>query len=324
MTEKIDISGVRDDDDITGKIISSKDQAQNVSKFINGKVIGISISESDNLLELGFSVTHLRDAMVEIARYLLNSGAILAYGGDTRTGGFSQTLYDLVRLYKMPNESPSASLINFLAWPLSLRVTNETQTSLIDKVTFRKIPPPTDLTIDDSTFLEPVTVPNLLVWAKCLTKMRIEMTRLSDARIFMGGRTTGFKGICPGVLEELLLALSQKKPIYLIGAFGGVTNDCINALQGKRTPSFQFEGYCADSTMYRDFAEEYNRTTSDMKIDYDYFYKTVMNFGLDQLSATNGLSVAENLRLFTTPHFPEIIHLVLKGLNKTFKKRKPD
>lgn len=320
-TETIDISGVRDDDDVTGKVISSKDQAKHMNKFIYGKMVGVSVSESNNLLELGFSVTHLRDAMIEIARYLLNSGAILGYGGDTRAGGFSENLYDLVRLYRAPGESPSAHLINFLAWPLSLRVRNETQASLIDKVTFRKIAPPETLKIDDSEFLEPTTVENLLVWAMCLTKMRIEMNNSSVARIFMGGRTTGFKGICPGVLEELLLALKENKPVYLIGAFGGITKDCISAMQGKKTQSFQFDHYCIGNELYREFVSEYNLRTSEIKIDYDAYYKTIMDFGLRQLSETNGLSESDNLRLFVTPHFPEIIYLVLKGMKNTFSKK---
>ena len=42
-TETIDISGVRDDDDVTGKVISSKDQAKHMNKFIYGKMVGVSV-----------------------------------------------------------------------------------------------------------------------------------------------------------------------------------------------------------------------------------------------------------------------------------------
>jgi hypothetical protein len=60
------------------------------------RVIAISASESPDMLELGLSDEHLRDAMAEIARHLLALGARLVYGGDLRTHGFSEVLFELV------------------------------------------------------------------------------------------------------------------------------------------------------------------------------------------------------------------------------------
>jgi hypothetical protein len=65
-------------------------------------------------------LAHLEDAMVECARHLLAQGASLAYGGDLRPGGFTTTLFELVRSH---NRVGSKERIrNFLAWPIWLRI----------------------------------------------------------------------------------------------------------------------------------------------------------------------------------------------------------
>ena len=63
-------------------------------------------------------------------------------------------------------------------------------------------------------FLKPDSSENLYVWSRCLTEMREKMEDECNARVFIGGRTKGFKGKCPGILEELLIALENKHPVY--------------------------------------------------------------------------------------------------------------
>lgn len=47
--------------------------------------VGLSISDSPDLMSHGISNMHLDDAMVEFSRYLLVSGAKLMYGGRLKT-----------------------------------------------------------------------------------------------------------------------------------------------------------------------------------------------------------------------------------------------
>ena len=63
------------------------------------KTIGISISDSPDMKALGLGNGHLRDAMTEVATYLLASGDDLAYGGDLRENGFTWTLFELASRY---------------------------------------------------------------------------------------------------------------------------------------------------------------------------------------------------------------------------------
>ena len=63
------------------------------------KTIGISISDSPDMKMLGLGNGHLRDAMTEVATYLMSSGEDLAYGGDLRENGFTWTLFELASRY---------------------------------------------------------------------------------------------------------------------------------------------------------------------------------------------------------------------------------
>ena len=62
--------------------------------------VAISTSESPDMAALGLSEAHLRDAMAELALRLLSSGTSLAYGGDLRSHGFTELLFDLVTRYQ--------------------------------------------------------------------------------------------------------------------------------------------------------------------------------------------------------------------------------
>lgn len=58
-----------------------------------------------------------------------------------------------------------------------------------------------------------------------LTALRHYLTLLLNpgCRVCFGGKTDGFQGKEPGVMEEARLALIYKKPLYLMGGFGGAT-----------------------------------------------------------------------------------------------------
>lgn len=320
MTEEINISNISSDSGGGESIISDKKEVLLRKYFLKGKTIGISISESDNLKELGYGVPHFRDAIIEIARYILASGGKLAYGGDMRQDGFTELIFDLLAYYKADKEfQPNERFYNYLAYPISTTLSLEKEAELRQNVSFRKINPPQDLQIQDTNnFLKPDSPENLYVWTRCLTKMREEMEADCDARIFIGGRTKGFKGKCAGILEELLIALKQNHPIYLIGAFGGITKDIIEALTEKQPASFSSEYF--DNADYKKMFSIFNERHPDNMIDYSKYLSILNSIGLNGIAKQNGLSESDNLRLTTTPHISEMVYLILKGLTNHFTK----
>jgi hypothetical protein len=317
MAEEKNISTISDDSGEGISVISEKGEMLSRKYILKGKTIGISISESDNLSELGYGVPHLKDAVIEIARYILASGGKLAYGGDMRQGGFTELIFDLLAYYKADKTlQPHERFYSYLAYPLSTTLSLEKQAELRQNVSFKKVAPPVDLQIANSNeFLKPDTPENLYVWTRCLTKMREEMETECNARIFIGGRTKGFKGKCAGILEELLIALEQNHPVYLVGAFGGITKDAIEALKRNKPESFSNE-YYFDNDDYKKMFLLFNGKHPDNTINYLKYLSILQKIGLNKIAEQNGLSVEDNLRLTTTPHISEVVYLILKGLNK--------
>ena len=71
---------------------------------LHGKRIAISVSISDELEQLGLSEHHIKDISIEIARYLIVNGATMLYGGDLRSGGFTELFSELSYQYKYLND----------------------------------------------------------------------------------------------------------------------------------------------------------------------------------------------------------------------------
>jgi hypothetical protein len=318
MTENSNISNLSDDTGI-GKIITEKNEILSRRYSLKGRTIGISISESDNLSELGYGLSHMKDAMIEIARYILALGGNLAYGGDMRQGGFTELMFDLLAYYNADKElNPNERFYSYLAFPVSATLSLQKEAELSHIVSFKKVAPPEDLKIvNTNEFLKPDSPYNLYIWARCLTKMREEMEKECNARIFVGGRTNGFKGKCPGILEELLIAIENKHPVYLIGSYGGITKDAIDALIGNKTESFS-ESYQFINKDYLEMVSLFNSKHSETIIDYNLYFSILQSIGLNKIANLNGLSIEDNLRLTKTPHISEIVYLILKGLTNIF------
>jgi hypothetical protein len=321
MSNDHDISNLSIDAGKGNPVILEKEEILSRKYFLKGRTIGISISESDNLAELGFGIAHLKDAVIEIARYIVVAGGTLAYGGDMRQGGFTELIFDLLAYYKADKAlQPNERFYSYLAYPISTSLSSAKEAELRHNVSFKKITPPEDLNIvNPSEFLNPNSTENLYIWTRCLTKMREEMEADCDARIFIGGKTKGFKGKCPGILEELLIALEQKHPTYLIGAFGGITKDSIDALNGKKPESFS-NNYYSDNHDYQVFCTLFNERHPTSLINYENYLSILQKIGMKEIIAHNGLSEVENFRLSITPHISEIVFLVMKGLTNTFAK----
>lgn len=275
--------------------------------------IGISISESpdDELAARGLSHTHLDRAFVEIARQLVAGGASLAYGGDHRVAGFSQTLLDLVRTYEPPDTPNAERIRNYLAWPLYLSLGAEDREALKAVAQIIEVPPPDDLGIDARTFIAPDTAAGRRVWSRCLTAMRRRMNAETDARIFLGGRVTGFKGKYPGLVEEAHLAIAADKPVYLLGGFGGCTAALIEAIRGATPPGLTVEHHRQSDPVYAEMLDTQS-LAPDTPVDYQAIANDFHRAGVRGLN--NGLSDDDNAQLFQTDDIDEMVALVVKGL----------
>lgn len=292
-----------------------------IGDILKDKIIGISVSESDDIEQLGFGNAHLVDCQIEIARYLLSGGMTLMYGGDLRKGGFTRILFDLVQSYSA-NESERRYLISYLGWPLDNELSEDLEATLSDKIEFIRpgLPPNININknLDRHKFKFPMFPEEYAVWAYSMTHMRKQMTEKNDARIFLGGRRDAYRGKYPGLVEEVFQSMEAGKPTYLIGLFGGATRDVVFALEGGE-PLALTDGYQLSKPKMKKRIIFYNKNKplEETEIDYDVLLNFFHKKGIKGLN--NGLSIDENKRLFTTQYLPEIISLIMKGLVNRFK-----
>src|SRR5262249_29961483 len=139
--------------------------------------------------------------------------------------------------------------------------------------------------------------------ARSLTAMRRQMTRSTRARVLLGGKSFGFEGKYPGLVEEAYLAMqgANPQPVYLVGAFGGGARSVIDALQGEDTPVLSREKHELGDPGYKAMAAVFDREAAAGRaepIDYPALANFFRTRGVGFLSRHNGLTEAENQRLF--------------------------
>jgi hypothetical protein len=192
--------------------------------------IALSVSESPDLGPLGLLDAHLRSALGEIARAVLAAGGRLAYGGHLRPDGYTAFL-----VQELERQYLHEDLIQLcIAWPVHRGMSAaqlqaaEDERPLAARITYLDLDgQPVDPLSGRGEDPEPVTPQDT---ARGLTAMRRFMTQRSDARVFLGGKRSGFTGRLPGLMEEALLALEAGVPLYLAAGFGGATLDIARAL----------------------------------------------------------------------------------------------
>nr|VFK29233.1 MAG: TIR domain-containing protein [Candidatus Kentron sp. MB] len=288
---------------------------------LNGRRVGISISDvpSD-----GFSRYHLHGNQSirlaqDLGRHLLARSATLIYGGDLRKGGFTDFILQEAIALKNRLNTDSIHVENHLAWPLYCSdaeiVAWRAKYSAVMETTPHDIPNDVISEVDKDKFLPPSTPENKYIRSRCLTEMRTESIKSSHARICAGGKLSGYSGKMPGVLEEILMALDRKKPVYLLGGFGGVVGEVCKVLRGEPYPepltgTWQIthnEGY----SVLQEIARGYDRHA-----DYEVIESTLKGIELRELARDAGLEEEEYLRLMQTPFVDECVHIVVRGLKE--------
>jgi hypothetical protein len=139
-----------------------------------------------------------------------------------------------------------------------------------------------------------------------------------DARIALGGRFHPHKSKYPGVLEEAVLTLRAKQPLYLVGAFGGCTGAIIEAVRGGAPSKITLADQTAQGDWGREYAaltEKYAADPGESPVEYGDMTAELAANGVAGLN--NGLSEAENLELFESHDFDRIVTLLTAGLRTT-------
>lgn len=284
--------------------------------------IGISVSDSEEYHELGFSEIHQKDITVEATRFLLANGAHLVYGGDLRNGGYTYAFSELAFQYRRREKSSTMLYTNYFGWPIHLNLKHSDEATLKrNRVKVAKVEAPKEVPPKlRNKKIKPDTRENKYYWAMSMSKMRKEMIANCDGRILIGGKLSSYKGFLPGIIEEAYMAIEQNQPIYLIGAFGGASSILIRAIKGENVNELErevMEWYPELEDLHK-VASENGQVIPSIKFILEKFHK----MGLGGLSKINKLSKEQNEILFQTRHLNEMILYVLLGLKKSLGERK--
>lgn len=281
--------------------------------------VGISISE---VAGDGYVINHLdKDHLVrlaqDLARYLLARSATLLYGGDLREGGFTEFILDEAMILQDRIGADIPVVENHLAWPLHLAspevIAWQARFSQVMLSVPHIIPSDISSKVDANTYLQPSTPENMYIWSRCLTQMREDSIASSTVRICAGGKRFGYKGKMPGVLEEILFALTEGKPIFLLGGFGGVVADvCEVILEGSVPDALSEQWQQLHNAGYVDLQDI--ARSNGQAADYSAIVNTLQKTGVSSLANLSGLSEEGYRRLMATPFVDECVYLILKGL----------
>lgn len=289
--------------------------------LLNGIQVGISISDvsCDR-----FSENHLPESQSarlaqDLARHLLARSATLNYGGDLRKDGFTEFILDEAIALKNRLNTEDIHVQNHLAWPIYIASTEliawRAKYMGVMRSVEHDIPDDIICEVVKDCFLPPSTPQNKYYWSRCLTMMRLKSIDSSHARICVGGKLFGYNGKMPGVLEEILIAIDKNKPIYLLGAFGGVVGEVCKAIRSEVYPEPLTETWqIKHNAGYADL--QAIARTHEHFADYEHAKTVLRGMDIANLSANAGLDEESYLRLMETPFIDEGIHLIMHGLKK--------
>jgi hypothetical protein len=121
----------------------------------------------------------------------------------------------------------------------------------------------------------------------------------------------------PGIVEEALLAIRARQPLFVLGAFGGAARFVADAIRGRKPEGLTLAYQTRLSPPYAAMLEEYEREEAAARrpkpVDYAAISKEFEDYGLAGLSA-NGLTQDENQELLDTIIVDHALYLIMKGL----------
>jgi hypothetical protein len=285
--------------------------------LFSNKNFGISISDLtiEDGVKIGQTPAHLIQLSQDLARHLISRGAEITYGGDLRDNGFTEFIFNESLAYQTRAMTDKIQIHNYIAWPIYTADTEKLKDWKANYITIAKMieVPPADDILDFipnvKAFMLPSNAENLYVWSRNLTEMRKILAEKCNIRICAGGRLTGYKGIMPGILEEIILTAKKDRPLFLLGGFGGITASICEAIRNKVIPKELTEAWQIENNAgYKELLDLYEQRSPEA-INYDKISETILN-----MEFNNGLTDEENLKLLSTPFIDEALYFVFKGI----------
>ena len=292
-----------------------------------GYIVNLSISEGDDSAKRGFPLWQVNRVTLQLVAALFGQGASVVFGHDWREDGVMEAVYGFAQQVQAPIPlSPAQSaaeaqpmLRNLLPWPDKPYLPERDLEQLSSTLRVESAGLPKELEVFDgeARHAQPENVLYQYVRARGLTFLRHRLNDVCHVRFCIGGSRSGHSGRYPGVIEEALLAVTSKKPLYLATFLGGAAEQVVDAIEGKPIrddfckPTPLLDLYKAPPVNELDEA-----TSGDRIIDRYAVWEAFAKTGREKLAATNGLTLDENRELLRTPVIDRAIELVLTGMSR--------
>jgi hypothetical protein len=201
-------------------------------RALRGISVALSISESEDLPRLGLAEAHLRLAVAEIVRAILVHGGRVIYGGHLAPSGYTEFLINEVERF-----GTEQSFVSVMPWSEHIKLSfqelwaaRQRLGSSGDVICLDANGTPIKaagwINLDREQKLSPKAI------SDSLSAMRETVTQMSNARVVLGGKRRDFLGSQPGILEEAMMTIEAKKPLFLAGGFGGMAFDLADIIGG--------------------------------------------------------------------------------------------
>ena len=235
---------------------------------LKGKSVALSVSDAPDRARLGLPAREVDRALFSICTVMVRSGARILYAGNLDPNGLTFSMFrHLAGAYAAALEAPFVHIIpepifrgtSFEGLVSTLRegaAAVETLVHIDDNlIPIRAVDD--GLRIGngsssirlrgDDEFSSWLNGKPTLEDKSAYSAARKAMTRVSDARVVLGGKMglldhphDAYLGTMPGIVEEAISALAAGQPCIPLGAFGGAARDVAIALDllssDKRVP----------------------------------------------------------------------------------------
>lgn len=288
-----------------------------------GRVVNISISESDDSAGFGFPQWQVNRVTLQTVAALFGQGATILFGHDWREDGVMEAVYGFARQVQdpvpYPAEHQAPLLINLLPWRDQPFLSSSDLLRLSSTLRVEPVGLPEQLQSAGAHALDAGRDSPLYQYlrARGLTFLRHRLNDTCHGRLCLGGRRSGSAGRYPGVVEEALFALKGNKPLYLAGLLGGATQQLIDAVEGRAMP----KDFCAAprvQRLYRDppIGEPDQVSPDDRRIEREAVWEEFVRAGTNEIGEFAKLRAEEIRELFHTRVLARVIELVLIGLSR--------
>lgn len=285
------------------------------------RYVRLSISDSEDQRTLGIGKELIDKIVTELLRYILISNGRILFGGILR--GYTELIRALSSNYGKYEDNLNGNKqkkcpiysTDFVAWPYTIDINDEKLeeykacgVNIIQTEHPNGIDPSKAQHIYESNDIE-----SRLQKVKSVSIMRKKAADFLDmnkrpvlGHIFIGGKLQGSNGPIPGLVEEAILAIEKQHPIFLVGAFGGVTKQLTRIICGDN--GFDMIMMNIESNPLQECMLPQIRKSG-------YFPNLDILKGISFASLHNGLTEEENKILFNSCSVYEIASLIIKGLN---------